>query len=111
MADATPVFPTIPTGEELYNALMSKIEPDLVTSVLPTLDAKYKGESKEDAAARAKRYEAAFAEYEKQLKAYVAGLQGQVHQYKRAAIQSAEKDERTKEGTELNSLEQAITNI
>lgn len=99
---------TIPTGDELYNLLMSAIEPDLTTDQLPLLDEKYKSETPEQAKARADRYEKAFAEYDKQLDAYLAKLEAKVHQYQSAARKSVEKEERVKEEKELSGLEDAI---
>ena len=65
-----PPPPVIPSGEEMYDQIMSQIEPDLVTAQLPLLKEKYKDETPEQAKARADRYNRAFAEYEKQFAAY-----------------------------------------
>ena len=97
------------SGDELYNMLMRGIEPDLTTDQLPTLDAKYKDETPEQAKTRALRYEKAFKEYEKQLAEYLAQLSGKVHVYQTAARQSAEEDSRTQEGSQLSGLEDAIS--
>ena len=101
----------IPTGDQLYNMLMSKIEPDLTTDQLPLLDEKYKNETPEQAQVRAQRYEKAFAEYDKQLAAYLATLEAKVHQYQSTARKSLEHEERVKEEQELNTLEQTMTTI
>ncbi len=98
----------IPSGDELYNTLMSKIDPDLTTDQLPLLDQKYAGETPEQAQVRAQRYEKAFAEYDKQLAAYLAALEAKVHQYQSTARKSLEHEERTKEEQQLSGLEQAI---
>jgi hypothetical protein len=98
----------IPTGEELYNFLMKDIEPDLLTSQLPLLDERYKNESPEAAAARAARYEKAFAEYEKRLSAYMAELNAKVREYQRTAMQSIEHEERAEEEQKLSGLEQQM---
>ena len=115
MPDQTVIPPTndlqIPTGDQLYNMLMSKIEMDLTTDQLALLDEKYKGEAPEQAQERAARYEKAFAEYDKQLAAYLATLETKVHQYQTTARKSLEHEERTKEEQELGGLEQAMNNI
>lgn len=49
--------------EDFYNLLMYDIEPDLVTSRIPHLEAIYVGESEEERAARGERYSAAFDEF------------------------------------------------
>lgn len=105
MADAALI---IPTGEELYNMLMGKIEPDLVTGQLALLDAKYANETPEQAKARALRYEQAFAEYQKQLTVYLSGLKGKVHEFQATARQSLEHEAREKEGDAIGSLEEQI---
>jgi hypothetical protein len=103
--------PSVPTGQELYDALMSKIEPDLVTSSLPLLNQTYKDETPEQAAARSARYETAFIEYEKQLDAYLGHLEIQVHHYRQQALASAEHDERSQENIELSNIEKQISTI
>ena len=98
----------IPTGDELYNLLMGGIEPDLTTDQLPLLDEKYAAETPEQAKIRAARYEKAFAEYDKQLNAYLAKLEAKVREYQSAARQSVENEERQKEGQALSGIEDAI---
>lgn len=98
----------IPTGEELYNFLMKDIEADLLTDQLPLLDEKYKSETPDQAAARAQRYDKAFAEYEKRLAAYMAELNAKVREYQRTAMQSIEGQERAEEEKKLDGLEQQM---
>jgi hypothetical protein len=45
--------------EDLYNVLMSEVEPDLTTDMIDLLDEMYAGESQEQKRARAERYAAA----------------------------------------------------
>lgn len=98
----------IPTGDQLYNMLMSKIEPDLTTDQLPLLDKKYKNEMPDQAQIRAQRYEQAFAEYDKQLAAYLATLEAKVREYQSAALKSVEHEDRAKEERQLSGIEQAM---
>lgn len=106
---ATP--PSIPQGNEVYDMLMAKIEPDLVTTQLPLLDAKYKNETPAEAKSRSERYEKAFAEYDKQMEEYLANLRTQVRVYQSTARASVEHEERAKEEQELTGLEQAMSAI
>jgi len=52
-----------PVVEQLYNALMVDIEPDLTTVVIPHLDVLYASETEEDRSARGERYARAFDEF------------------------------------------------
>jgi hypothetical protein len=101
----------IPSGDDLYNTLMGRIEPDLTTDQLPLLDQKYKGESAEEAKVRAERYEKAFAEYDKQLAEYLAELQGKVREYQLSACRSVEHDDREKEERQLSALESTMDSL
>ena len=98
----------IPTGDELYNMLMGGIEPDLTTDQLPLLDQKYQGEIPEQAKIRAERYEKAFAEYDRQLAAYLAHLEAKVREYQATARKSLENEEHEKEERALSGIEDAI---
>ena len=91
-------FP-IPTGEEIYNQLMAKIEPVLMTSEIPSLQERYKDETPEQKDARTKRYDAAFAEYEKQYAQYATELQDTFKAFKKEAV---------KESQAITSLDQQI---
>jgi esterase/lipase len=79
------------SGKDVYNAIMAKIEPDLVENVLPTLDKKYAGESEEEHKARMARYDKAFAEYDKQFAAFMTKLQEEVHGIQKNARVIAEQ--------------------
>jgi len=54
-----PIDPSL-TGDEIYDRIMTGIEPELTTEQLPTLSEKYKDETDEQKQARADRYNAAF---------------------------------------------------
>ncbi|NOS68296.1 MAG: hypothetical protein HOO67_08150 [Candidatus Peribacteraceae bacterium] len=66
---------TLPTGEQIYNAIMAQIEPDLVTTSGVTTDAPIAGETPENFSARLEKYRKAFALYEKCFNAFVSHLQ------------------------------------
>lgn len=65
---------TLPTGEQIYNTIMSQIEPDLVTTSGVSTDAPEKAETPAHFTARMERYQKAFALYEKCFNAFVAHL-------------------------------------
>ena len=102
-------MPPIMEGDELYDLLMGKIEPDLTTKNLPGLKEKYKGESKADAASRSERYQKAFEEYEKHLQEYGSKWNAQLHSYKETAIASIEQADRKNDLQQIQDLESAIT--
>jgi hypothetical protein len=92
-------------ARQVYDALMGAIEPDLVTSAIPGLTAKYTGETPADKKARAKRYDAAFKEYNTLMKNLMKQMRTHSKQSKRKALASTEAKEREVEGTELLQLE------
>ena len=69
-----PTATALPTGEDIYNAIMGQIEPDLVTTSGVSTDAPKPAESDADFTARMERYRKAFGIYEKCFEAYVANL-------------------------------------
>ena len=71
---AAPATTELLTGEEIYNAIMGQIEPDLVTTSGVSTDAPKPGEGDADFSARMERYRKAFATYEKCFEAYVSHL-------------------------------------
>ena len=103
-----PTPPTIPSGREIYDSIMSKIEPELVSSSLPTLNEKYKNETAIEKKARTARYNEAFAKYYKQYNAYTADLEEQVFRYHKEAMKSIEERSRLLEKSHLSSIGSAI---
>ena len=99
------VPPVIPDSQELYNALMSKIEPELCTDQIPLLTEKYKDEAQEQRTARIKRYNAAFEAYDKALDVYMTSLRRKVDVYRKQALGEAEKNSRSEEQNKLSQLE------
>jgi len=53
----------VPSGTEIYDALMSKIDTDLLTANIPTLDAQYAGETAEEKKVRYERYQESYKKY------------------------------------------------
>jgi hypothetical protein len=60
--------PSLKPGAELYDSIMSAIEPDLVSTAIPHLRTKYRGESPADRRTRADRYLSALEEYERRFR-------------------------------------------
>ena len=97
------------TGDQIYDAIMAGIEPELMTAELPLLDERYKGETPEQAQARAERYNKAFEEYDRQFADYKAQWNEQFNAYKRDALKSTEQEARQEELVQLQNLEQSIS--
>ena len=89
-----PAPPKIPTGRELYDALMSHIEPELTSAMAATLTEKYKGESVGDKEVRMRRYELAFERCDQAYNEYMHTLDAQVTRYQREAFSHAELSDR-----------------
>ena len=98
----------IPSGDELYNQLMAGIEPELTTDQLPLLSERYKGETTDESKTRARRYEKAFKEYDKQLKQYLDDLGRKLQAHQRIAMSSAELGARAEEEDALSAIEASI---
>lgn len=99
----------LPRGEDIYDALMGRIEPDLLTTNIPHLDEKYAGETTEEKAARYKRYEAAYAAYDAAFQQWIAELHVRAGGYRRDALRSAEQKDRQQEAAALSSLESQLS--
>ncbi|HVW67168.1 MAG TPA: hypothetical protein VHA78_05595 [Candidatus Peribacteraceae bacterium] len=107
---STPQPPKILRGQEIYDLIMSQIEPDLVSTQLPLLAQKYATETPEDKKARAQRYNKAFAEYDKKFQEYCDTWDADLRAYKRQAIQTIEKNAREGQETDqLASIEHSLT--
>ena len=100
---------TMPSGDEIYDALMADIEPDLITTNLPHLDEKYAGETPEQKAARMARYEAAYARYDAVFTEWLANLKGVVNDTRHQALVTAEEKDRGDEQATLDKIMQSFT--
>jgi hypothetical protein len=99
-----PEPPKIPSGKEIYDSIMAKIEPELVSQNLPSLKEKYERENPEERGIRGKRYKAAYKKYDAAFKAYIADLERKVNTYRREALKSAEARDRENELSSLEAL-------
>ncbi|MBT3835219.1 hypothetical protein HOF56_03130 [Candidatus Peribacteria bacterium] len=100
--------PVIPSGQEIYDLLMGKIESDLLSKNLDGLEEKYKNETPEEKEERKNRYNKAFAQYHKELDEYLAGMNQKIVEYKRISIQSLENRNKEKEEVKLAEIEKQI---
>ena len=98
-------------GTDIYDQIMAKIEPELMSAVLPTLTEKYKNETPEQAKSRGERYAKAFEEYDRQYASFVVQLDAKVHAFERQAVASVEKESLKEESSQLSNLESQISDI
>ncbi len=99
---------SLPTGQEIYDLLMVKIEPELVFRNLQKLDAPYTKETPAKRKTRYARYKKALKEYQKQYKAWTLKLNNAIKAYKRAVVQASEKNTKKKEDAALADLEEQM---
>lgn len=104
----SPGLPPLLSGDALYDFLMSPIEPELTTAVLPTLAQKYEHETLEEKQLRAERYEYAFAEFDRKLHEYQKTCDRQIRDYKRAAIASIEAKAAQLDDVEISEITSLI---
>lgn len=109
--DQTHTSTTSAQGQQIYDEIMGQIEPELLSTVLPTLKEKYKDETPQQAQERNARYDAAFAEYDKRYAQYMVDLSTKVHALQRTVRADEEKDVKTAEAQELSSLESSISSL
>lgn len=104
-----PAEPNVPEGEEIYNRIMSGINPELTTAMLPTLAKKYSDETPEQHEKRQERYKKDLIQYKKESAAYMAELRKQVSDYERTTRQVTELADTHEEQGHLNSITDAIS--
>ena len=95
----------IPTGKDVYDALMGGIEPELVTDNLGKLDEPYTNESAEDRKTRYQRYTQAFAEYRKQFTQWAGKLRQAVKTFRRSVVTTSETKSRADDEIAIAALE------
>lgn len=107
-ATTLPLPPKIPTGQELFDAIMGHIEPELTTSGVLQLAMTYASETPEQKEARQKRYELAMERYEQAYEGYIATLHTQVQRYASASFAHVEHEDRRDEDGVLDTLTHSI---
>ena len=98
-------------GTQIYDSIMQEIEPELMSTVIPTLEEKYQNETPEEAKVRKARYDKAFAEYDKRYAAYMTKVEGQVKNLRKQALKQAEQNSRQEDESQLNSLEATMSTV
>jgi protoporphyrinogen oxidase len=96
----------IPTGNDIYNAIMAQIEPELLSENLASLEQKYTGESSEERAARMERYKYAFVQYDEAYSAWMHNVQVAVQAKRADALHKAEVKVGAKDQAVLSRLEE-----
>jgi RPA family protein len=100
--------PVVHNGQEIYDAIMRTIEPELCSEMIPLLNEKCKNETDDQKKARAERYTKASAEYDKRAAEFFAEVSAEVNTLKRKAFSSAEQKNRSEEATKMQQLESLI---
>lgn len=101
-------FPVVPSANELFDTIMGKIEPELTTTIYPTLPDIYKNETPEQKADREARYRKAFVAFDAQFDAYMVDLQARMSQLQQKARRALEALDNETRGENLGQLESLI---
>ena len=104
IAAAVRVLPKIPSGKEIYDSIMREIEPELLSSIIPTLNEKYKNETPLEWEQRKKRYNKAFAKFHQVYDVYMEDLRIRIHRYHQESMKDFEEQSRLQEERSLNHL-------
>lgn len=107
-ATTLPQPPRIPTGQEIFDAIMGHIEPELTSAGVQALPGLYKNETPEQKGIRQKRYELAIERYEQAYEGYIATLHAQVKRYASESYRHVELTDRHDEGGFLDQLTHQI---
>ncbi|MDA1209042.1 MAG: hypothetical protein O2904_03355 [bacterium] len=94
-----------PSGQELYDALMGQIEPELISSELPNMGARYAAETPEDTAKRASRYGQAFLKYQQSYEGFSKMKNEEVKTYRKASYEVVEKQSDAEDDEDLTKLD------
>lgn len=98
---------SLPTGSQIYDAIMAEVEPELVSASLSLLEEKYRDEPEVQRLVRMERYGKAFTEYDKRYQAYQDSVSTSIKRCKLTARQAAEhRSQRQEEGVQQAILSQ-----
>ena len=87
---------------------MGSIEPDLLSTNVENLAAKYETQTPEERDADAERYRSAFDEYERQFAEYQQQWDRQLNTYKHQAVLYIEHESQEEETSQLQTLESSF---
>ena len=99
----------IPNGNKIYDAIMGKIEPELLSSNLPNVEQQYAAETTEERLVRMQRYQKAFADYDAAYDAWLKDVQKAVQKKRADALQKAELRIQQEDTLQLQNLENTFT--
>ncbi len=91
-------------ASEIYDKIMGEIEPELMLSNVPLLDATYAGESKEEHEFRMKRYAVAYKKFEEAFGAFKTTVTGSIRQSKKQALQQQEQQSLSEDAQVLDAI-------
>lgn len=106
-----PVPPPVISGDALYDSIMGKIEPELLTANLPKITELTQNETVEQRTLRAERYSRAFAAYDAALKAHVQSWDKAFHAYVTQTMKILEHKLESVEEENLASLENSMHTV
>ena len=106
-----PPLPPVFQGDDLYDQIMSEIEPELVSTVYDTLEEKYKNETPDEKAVRQVRYDKAFAEYERRFALYTNEWNNKLRMFQTGVSRALEADDRDEEIVLMSQMETAFATI
>lgn len=97
--------------EDLYNALMWEIEPELTTEILPDLDTIYRHETKEERQLRYEWYAVAYEQFLISYKEFISKCKDHLHKVGRKVLKASEKSASAQESSHLTNIEQSIDEV
>ena len=96
------------TLEEIYNALMYDIEPELMTDMIPELDEIYANETEEEREERAERYARAFEMFSDEFENILALWKTELLTFKKQALASFKTQSTAEDAEHLLNIEHSI---
>lgn len=97
-----------PVLEQLYNALMLEIEPELVTHIVPDLDEIYAGETPEERKERGNRYAEAFELFAERFSKILDLWKEEVQMFKEKALAEFRQKSTKEDAKHLSDIEHSI---
>jgi len=94
----------------LYDALMSEIESDLTSGMIPMLSEIYEDETKKETKERKEHYKWAFEQFFSMWDEFVEGTKEYLEEIKEKALTTAKKNASSEDASALKSIQQQIEN-
>lgn len=96
------------SAKQIYDELMQRIEPDLMSSSLPYLDELYAGESPEQHRMRMEHYAIAFTIFDEAVQKLSAMMSEDIRMWGKNMQQIAKGESAAKDVSAIQSIEQAL---